>query len=380
MKAIKITTVFFVLFYTINTYAQNVGIGTNTPTTRLEIKNSLKSTVKISSNNFIDTSQLIFSNRNSANQGTDILLTSNRENGLRISSSSDLTANNKDTIMQITPTGNVGIRTAAPQYPLDVKGDMNVTGELKANGVAGTEGQLLRSNGDGTMSWDDQCEYKNFRVFNYTTASAVQIFTVPAGVTIVKAKVWGGGGNGAISLAPNFASAGGAGGGYAEAVFLNPTTLDVIVAQGATTFSEYSQVLYPAPSITLRAGNGENSTITSGFLSLGDGGLGTLNLLNSIYIKNYISLQGKSGTMDTKNYYQLSATAFGMLMNTGMGGDAANTENTGAQSGRINFNITSGTYFTPSYTVNGGLVPGGGGAGGGTGANAGANGMVILYW
>ena len=67
-------------------------------------------------------------------------------------------------------------------------------------------------------------------------------------------------------------------------------------------------------------------------------------------------------------------------MNTGMGGDAANTENTGAKSGRINYNVTSGTYITPSYTLTSGLVPGGGGAGGGSGVNAGANGQVILYW
>ncbi|MCY7292203.1 MAG: hypothetical protein LH615_08470, partial [Ferruginibacter sp.] len=361
-------------------HAQNVGIGTTTPSARLEIKNPVRSTVKISSNNFIDTSQLIFSNRNISNVGTDMQITSNRESGLRVSSSSDIAVNNKDTIMQITPTGLVGIRTATPQYPLDVKGDMNVTGELKANGVAGTEGQFLRSNGNGTMSWDDQCDYKNFKVFNYTTPSAIQTFTVPTGVTKVKAKIWGGGGNGAISFAPNFAAAGGAGGGYAEAVFLNPTSLEVIVAQGATTSLEYSQVLYPSTIIFIRAGNGENSTIASGFLTLGRGGGGALSNSNPFFIENYIFMQGKSGTMDTKNYYQISSTAFGMLMNTGMGGDAANTENTGAQSGRVNYNITALTYFSPSYTVNSGLVPGGGGAGGGSGVNAGANGMVILYW
>jgi len=135
--------------------AQNVGIGTTTPTSRLEVKNPVKSSVKISSNNFVDTSQLTFSNRNPSNQGTDMQITSIRETGLRVSSSSDLTENNKDTIMQITPTGFVGIRTAAPQYPLDVKGNMNVTGEIKANGSSGSAGDILRSNGNGTMQWDN---------------------------------------------------------------------------------------------------------------------------------------------------------------------------------------------------------------------------------
>ena len=152
-------------FFALKGFAQNVGIGTTTPTTKLEIKNPIKSTVKISSNNFSDTSQLIFGNRNAANQGTDFRITSIQEDGLRVSSSSDLTDNNKDTIMQITPTGLVGIRTATPQYPLDVKGDVNVTGALRANGAAGENGQFLRSNGNGTMSWVDKERFKKFKIF-----------------------------------------------------------------------------------------------------------------------------------------------------------------------------------------------------------------------
>jgi sporulation protein YlmC with PRC-barrel domain len=133
----------------------NMGIGTATPSTKLEIKNAVKATTKISSNSFNDTSQLIFSNRSSINLGTDILLTNIREDGLRISSSSDLTANTKDTIMQITPQGNVGIRTAAPAYPLDVKGDVNTTGLMRINGNSGVAGQVLTSNGSAPPNWQE---------------------------------------------------------------------------------------------------------------------------------------------------------------------------------------------------------------------------------
>jgi FG-GAP repeat len=153
MKAFYTTVV--VLFSFIDLYAQNVGIGTTTPTSNLEIKKTIKSTVKISSSNFSDTSQLMFSNRNTLDQGTSMLISSNREEGLRISSSSDLSANNKDTIMQITATGNVGIRTATPAFPLDVKGNMNVTGEIKTNGTGGVAGDVLTSNGNGTMQWTE---------------------------------------------------------------------------------------------------------------------------------------------------------------------------------------------------------------------------------
>ena len=49
--------------------------------------------------------------------------------------------------------GSVGVRNLTPQYPLDVNGDINTNGALRANGNAGNNGQVLRSNGNGTMSW-----------------------------------------------------------------------------------------------------------------------------------------------------------------------------------------------------------------------------------
>jgi hypothetical protein len=149
----KITILVNILFFAINAFAQNVGIGTPTPTTILEVKKPIKSSVKISSTNYTDTSQLIFSNRDATNAGTDIIMSSNQEFGLRFSSNSDIVSQRKDTILQITPQGNVGIRTATPNYPLDVKGNMNVTGEIKANGTSGTAGQVLQSNGNNTMTW-----------------------------------------------------------------------------------------------------------------------------------------------------------------------------------------------------------------------------------
>ena len=50
-------------------------------------------------------------------------------------------------------TGNVGIGTSSPAYPLDITGNMNVTGGLRANGSSGTSGQVLTSSGGGVMSW-----------------------------------------------------------------------------------------------------------------------------------------------------------------------------------------------------------------------------------
>jgi hypothetical protein len=52
-----------------------------------------------------------------------------------------------------TSYGNVGIGTASPQEKLDVQGNIRFSGELKPGGVSGTTGQVLQSNGDGTMGW-----------------------------------------------------------------------------------------------------------------------------------------------------------------------------------------------------------------------------------
>jgi hypothetical protein len=174
---ILITIAIFLFFY-INIIAQNIGMGTSTPTTNLEIKKAIKSTVKISSANYLDTTQLIFSNRNSLNEGTDMQMASNRETGLRFSSSSDIGFNNKDTIMQITPTGNVGIRTGAPQYPLDVKGDINTSGLMRINGNPGAAGQVLTSSGNSANpAWSAAAFSNNTRFsFGFTSYGANRVF------------------------------------------------------------------------------------------------------------------------------------------------------------------------------------------------------------
>lgn len=53
----------------------------------------------------------------------------------------------------IDDLGNVGIGSATPSRKLDVAGDINFTGPLRVNGVSGTSGQVLTSNGAGAPSW-----------------------------------------------------------------------------------------------------------------------------------------------------------------------------------------------------------------------------------
>ena len=79
------------------------------------------------------------------------------------------------------------------------------------------------------------------QVFNYTTAGAAQIFTVPVGVTSITVGCWGGGGGAGGANYPSFgseaASGGGGGGAYAESTLtgLVPgTTYTVTVGGGGT--------------------------------------------------------------------------------------------------------------------------------------------------
>jgi hypothetical protein len=393
----KVYNLLGILFLAGNVFGQNVGIGTTAPTTRLEVKKPIKSNVKISSAGYADTTQLIFSNRDAGNAGTDITMSSNQEEGLRFSSSSDLPANTKDTIMQITPQGNVGIRTATPAYPLDVKGPINVTGDIKTNGTSGSAGQVLRNNGNGTMSWSniDIQSFKNSQYFYYTTSSAIQNFTVPAGVTKVLAKAWGGGNYGE-EYYPRLATTTGGGGGYFE-VLLTVTPGEVLycsvgnggvnsspviakeswVLQGSLTPFPGIGILYSA----LPGWSGQTNNSTDVRNGKG-GGFSIVSSPSTLPIPpNYFFGQyGESGHEGRFNIVPVSSTLNHLYIHGGSGGSAGNTVATGG-SGSFEF-LTSpnlnrvGSTLVEKIVGKEGMIPGGGG-----GPNAaGGNGLVIFYW
>jgi hypothetical protein len=49
---------------------------------------------------------------------------------------------------------NVGIGTTTPTERLQVNGNLRLSGEIKPGGTAGQAGQVLQSNGNGTMQWN----------------------------------------------------------------------------------------------------------------------------------------------------------------------------------------------------------------------------------
>ena len=116
----------------------NVGIGTATPQTKLEVKNAGNAAIRIRSNNYSDSTRLIFSNRNPSEQGTDFIFSSNQETGLNILTTSDLPANNNASVLFLSPQGKVGIGTLTPSFALDVADRIRVR-----NGASGTAGIWL---------------------------------------------------------------------------------------------------------------------------------------------------------------------------------------------------------------------------------------------
>jgi len=88
---------------------------------------------------------------------------------------------------------NVGVGNTSPTEKLDLTGNINVTGTIKANGEDGSDNQVLMKNNSGLLAWGDMCHYKN--AVTFTTLGAGTC-TVPAGITKIRVQLWGGGGAG----------------------------------------------------------------------------------------------------------------------------------------------------------------------------------------
>lgn len=273
---------------------------------------------------------------------------------------------------------NVGIGNPSPAEKLDVNGNINVTGTIKANGVDGTANQVLMKNNNGTLAWGDLCEYKNYSVFQFTTVGAVQTFSVPAGVTKIKVQVWAGGGTGTGVGGSLNMGAGGGGGGYIEGYFtVTPSTnVNVRVGNGAGAGSPNagnSQVDYNA--ILLAAFPGGNATYDAGLTRITPGAGGTFF---GTGITSFIGLQGQPGSATILRYDQISATEFGRSTIGGSGGHAGNTCCTGGSSSYFYYNITSAIVLSQTLGTNG-QIPGGGASADAIG-NAGGHGRVIIYY
>lgn len=358
--------------------AQNVGIGTTAPTGRLQVNHRSvnQSGLLLLDSTALGSGSMEFRNVNNTRR---LLFQGYAENNSNSGQFLDVKSDSSF-IATFRGNGRMGINNLSPSYPLDVTGDINTTGSLRVNGSAGTGGQVLRSNGNGTMAWDDMCQYNSFVTLRSITAAT---WTVPTGVTKILVEVWGAGGGGNIL-------AGGGAGGYVKAHFtVNPG--DVI---------NYSTGDGGTGSVSVTASNGTSSVCTVGTVALtGGAGQGALFLTASNCqagtggsysvsgtFANYIGLSGGSGRSQERSFFPYNATTYYESGKAGRGGDAPNNPESGGAGQTYLYNTTGAVLVFRNGNPAGGLVPGGGGASGiqyganTIGGGSGADGVIIIHY
>lgn len=353
--------------------AQNVGIGTTSPVSRLQVNHSSTSNYGLQIVDSASNSSGSFRFRN-LNRSSGLLLSGYSPDNFHRNQFLDIRSDSTF-IASFRGNGTVGIRNLTPAFPLDVDGDINTTGSIRVNGISGTAGQVLTSNGLGGMSWSNGSQFNNFMVFRAIfPTSTNQTWVVPDNVTRLMVEIWAGGG-GANSL-----GGGGGGGTYAKVIFIVTPgqTVNVLVGQGGAGASGGSN-----------AADGGNSSVGVGSQSIvivgGDGATSTNPGGNSGGVFSastglaYLLLSGKAGEALVENYAPLTSIDFLKMTKYGKGGDAPNADNTGGNGGFATINANTTALLT-SYNGSAGLTPGGGGGSGRLNGLAGGNGMVIIHY
>jgi hypothetical protein len=374
----RVVTLLLAIAATLCGMAQNVGIGTNAPQGRLQINHRSSTAMGLM---LIDSANLSagsmeFRNVNNTRrivaQG---YAANNFNNGQYLDIKSDSVF-----IATFQGNGRLGVNNPGPSYPLDVTGDINTTGALRINGLAGTGGQVLRSNGNGTMAWDDMCQYNNFVTLRSVAAAS---WTVPAGVTKILVEVWGAGGGGNVL-------AGGGAGGYIKAHFtvapgdvINYTTGDGGAGAISASATNGTNSVCTAGAVSLTAGGGQGALYLSA--TNGQGGVGG-NASASGAFANYIALFGGSGKSQERTFFQYNATTYYESGKAGRGGEAPNNADSGGAGQSYLYNTTGATLVFRNGNPSGGLIPGGGGASGvqygitNISGGAGADGIIIVHY
>jgi hypothetical protein len=275
---------------------------------------------------------------------------------------------------------NVGIGNTNPSEKLDVNGNVNISGTIKANGVDGQPNQVLMKNNTGSLAWGDLSQFKKAITFLSNGS-----WTVPAGVTQIAVEAWGGGGG-----STNYS--GGGGGGYIYAVFaVTPAAnINFSIGTGGIGNSSISGNIQAGDGGTTSLGS-QNASLSAyggdgsiysqgssyGFVSAG--GSYAASPLETFY---YYGIKGQAGTANSDRYEQSAPGIFFDIENSGKGGDGGNSSNTGGAGGFQVYNVTSSVYVNTINSIAGGIPRGGGGAGFKRGGSAynGANGMVIIHY
>ncbi len=294
----------------------------------------------------------------------------------------------------LTKAQNVGIGNPLPNEKLDVTGNINVTGTIKANGVDGTPNQVLMKNSSGNFSWGYIGDFKNIATFTDTITANIN-WAVPANTTKMWVELWGGGGAGL--------DAGGGGGGYMSLLFdvVPAQTVQLTVGKGGKDASiisgslKYNQsgtgsrIDIAGTAFIANAGNGgaTGNGFTFPQYSPGTGGTyftfvpANLSPRGSFYCE-----AGQNGGGYKQTYEAVGSNQYFLHKMYGFGGAAANTSPYSAEPATETFSVIispSSTTQTGHSTSRVGIFPGGGGGGSSGFVNdqrAGANGLILIHY
>ncbi len=358
----KRNVLFLLLLCTVQSIAQNIGIGTPAPARPLHLK-GFNELLRIQG----ASPWIGFLNNTDADYKgfvyyPDTALVMGSASG---SNQPLVLAPNNQGLVYATAQQRVGIGTPSPTQTLDVNGTVNIAGNLRINNVAGQPSQVLMTNASGNTVWGSMDKYKKARTFQYADT-----WVVPAGVTNIFFEAWGGGGG-------STPGGGGAGGCYAsgQVNVFSGETITITVGAGGSG------------SLTL-AGAGGTSALSGSFgsvsLAMGGGGAfelspGIASSFSSGAVLDYFFMPGQSGAGNSVNYAQRSAGQFVKIISLGQGGGTYRFMESGQKGGTIVRDITSDLILEEFAGPRFPRIPGIGAAASKLGMD-GANGMVIIYY
>lgn len=259
--------------------------------------------------------------------------------------------------------GNTGLGVSNAAEKLEVNGNVNITGGIMANGVAGSNAQLLGANSNGNLAWVNPCGYNRYLCF---WAAATSPWVAPAGVTEAEFEIWGSGGGGS-------GGGGGGSGGYIKAIVsVTPgQTYNITVGQGGAGV---------ANGANMSGGNGGITQVIGSSVDLSaQGGLGA-TMTNpgaggSFAGTTTLSAICRAGQPGYPNFTQPIYSGYSKT-EYGNGGQPPYSYDTYGK-GEITSGSGSGIIRNDGTS---GLQPGGGGGGGNYSNNKGGNGYVIVRW
>jgi hypothetical protein len=254
----------------------------------------------------------------------------------------------------------VGINKASPTEALDVNGNVNISGTLKANGLAGTSGQVLLSTGSG-LTWGSSAGYKHCQMF-YVAGSSSWI--VPAGVKEIMVEAWGGGSGYGDNV-------GGTSGSYARVVqtVTAGSSINYTIGDGGGYNSPGGNTTVSVPAGTLTALGGGAVTYSGSYAIYGANAMNPAGSMAAFY------LSGNRGTATRYEFGQKSSTVYTQTTYLGSGGQPVAMMNESVNQGNIIY-YENGVIMWAILSPGPPTLP----SSGGCYYTTGAPGMVIFWW